>query len=122
MCIRDRVYILPNFFFVKKYFNEYWYIPLLMIFGSFSFWTYGTNGLRNGMATSVFIGALYFYDKNKWIMYALMALSYGFHNSLIIPIGAFLASGLYKKPKVYLYIWLAAIPLSLCLLYTSRCV
>jgi len=107
------VYILPNFFFVKKYFNEYWYIPLLMIFGSFSFWTYGTNGLRNGMATSVFIGALYFYDKNKWIMYALMALSYGFHNSLIIPIGAFLASGLYKKPKVYLYIWLAAIPLSL---------
>ena len=107
------IYILPNYFFVKKYFNEYWYIPLLMIFGSFSFWTYGTNGLRNGMATSIFIGALYYYDKNKWIMYGLMALSYGVHNSLMIPIGAFIVSGLYKNPKVYFYIWLAAIPLSL---------
>lgn len=107
------IYILPNYFFVKKYFNEYWYIPLLMIFGSFSFWTYGTNGLRNGMATSVFIGALCLYDRNKWLMYGLMALSYGIHNSLMIPIGAFIVSGLYKNPKVYLYIWLAAIPLSI---------
>ncbi|GGP06593.1 hypothetical protein GCM10010992_27210 [Cloacibacterium rupense] len=107
------IYILPNYFFVKKYFKDYWFIPLLMIFGSFSFWTYGTNGLRNGMATSIFIGALCYYDRNKWLMYGLMALSYGVHNSLMIPIGAFLASGLYKKPKVYLYIWLAAIPLSL---------
>lgn len=107
------IYILPNYFFVKKYFNEYWYIPLLMIFGSFSFWTYGTNGLRNGMATSVFIGALCLYDRNKWLMYGLMALSYGIHNSLMIPIGAFIVSGFYKNPKIYLYIWLAAIPLSI---------
>lgn len=107
------IYIIPNYFFVKKYFKEYWYIPLLMIFGSFSFWPYGTNGLRNGMATSVFIGALCLYDRNKWLMYGLMALSYGIHNSLMIPIGAFIVSGLYKNPKVYLYIWLAAIPLSI---------
>lgn len=107
------IYIIPNYFFVKKYFKEYWYIPLLMIFGSFSFWTYGTNGLRNGMATSVFIGALCLYDRNKWMMYGLMALSYGIHNSLMIPIGAFIVSGLYKNPKAYLYIWLAAIPLSI---------
>lgn len=107
------IYILPNYFFAKKYFKEYWYIPLLMIFGSFSFWTYGTNGLRNGMATSIFVGALCYYNRNKWIMYGLMALSYGVHNSLMIPIGAFVVSGLYKNPKAYLYIWLAAIPLSL---------
>lgn len=107
------IYILPNFFFVRKFFGEYWYVPLLMIFGSFSFWTYGTNGIRNGMATSIFIMGLYFYDRNKWIMYGLMALSYGFHNSLMIPVGAFVVSGLYKNPKVYLYIWLASIPLSL---------
>lgn len=107
------IYIIPNYFFVKKYFKEYWYIPLLMIFGSFSFWPYGTNGLRNGMATSVFIGALCLYDRNKWLMYGLMALSYGIHNSLMIPIGAFIVSGLYKNPKIYLYIWLAAIPLSI---------
>lgn len=107
------IYIMPNYLFTKKYFGEYWYVPLLMIFGSFSFWSFGTNGIRNGMATSIFIGALLFYDRNKWLMYGMMAISYGFHNSLMIPIGAFIVSGLYKNPKVYLYIWLAAIPLSI---------
>ena len=107
------IYILPNYFFVKKYFKEYWYIPLLMIFGSYSFWPFGVNGIRNGMATSIFILALLFYKNNKWVMYGLMALAYGIHNSLMIPIGAFIVSGLYKNPKVYLYIWLVAIPLSI---------
>lgn len=107
------IYIIPYFLFTRKYFKEYWFVPLLMVFGSFSFWPFGTNGIRNGIATSIFIGALYFYDRNKWVMYGLMALSYGFHNSLMIPIGAFIVSGLYKNPKIYLYIWLAAIPLSL---------
>lgn len=107
------IYILPNYFFVKKYFKEYWYIPLLMIFGSYSFWPFGVNGIRNGMATSIFTLALLFYKNNKWVMYGLMALAYGIHNSLMIPIGAFIVSGLYKNPKVYLYIWLVAIPLSI---------
>lgn len=106
------IYVVPYYFFTKKYFGEYWYIPLLMIFGSFSFWSFGTNGIRNGMGTSIFIIALYFYDRNKILMYILMLVSYQFHNSLMISIGAFLISGLYKNPKVYLYIWLAAIPLS----------
>ena len=107
------IYILPCYLFAKRYFSDYWFIPFLMMVGSFSFWPYGTNGLRNGMATSLFILALVFYHQQKWLMYALMALAYGFHNSLLIPIGAFVVSGLYKNSKVYLYIWLAAIPLSL---------
>ena len=76
------------------------------------FWPFGTNGIRNGLGTSLFIFALYFYER-KFLMYAIMTLSFGMHNSLIIPIAAFVVSGIYKNPKVYLYIWLAAIPLSL---------
>ena len=109
----DFIYIIPCYLFAKKYFSEYWFIPFLMMVGSFSFWSYGTNGIRNGMATSLFIFSLLFYQKQKWLMYPIMGLAYGFHNSLMIPIAAFLVSGLYKNPKIYLYIWLAAIPLSL---------
>lgn len=107
------IYLLPLYFFSKKYFSIFWFIPFLMLIGSFSFWPYGTNGLRNGMATSLFIFSLLFYEKQKWLMYIIMAIAYGFHNSLMIPIFAFVLSGLYKNPKNYFYIWLVAIPLSL---------
>ena len=35
------------------------------------------------------------------------------HSSLSIPILAFVIANMYKNPKAYLYVWLAAIPLSL---------
>ena len=108
----DIVYIIPCYLFSKKYFNRYWFYAFFMFVGSFSFWAYGTNGIRNGMATAIFILGLCYYDK-KWLMYFWFWMSFMFHSSLIIPIAAFIASGVYKNPKIYLYIWLAAIPLSL---------
>ncbi|MDP9956822.1 hypothetical protein J2X97_002481 [Epilithonimonas hungarica] len=106
------IYILPCFWFSKKYFGAYWFYAFFMFVGSFSFWAYGTNGIRNGMATSIFIFALCYYEK-KALMYFFFIIAFLFHGSLLIPLAAFIASGLYKDPKVYLYIWLAAIPLSL---------
>lgn len=106
------IYILPMYFFSRKYCGSYWFFAFLMFCISFSFWPYGVNGIRNGMATSVFIWGLVFYDR-KWLMYSLFVLSFGIHNSLIIPIAAFLTASVYKNPKIYLYIWLACIPLSL---------
>lgn len=105
-------YVLPLYFFSKKYCGTYWFFTFFLFAASFSFWPYGVNGIRNGMATSLFILGLVFYDK-KWIMYSIFAISFGIHNSLIIPIAAFITAGIWKNPKVYLYIWLASIPLSL---------
>lgn len=106
------IYIFPMYFFAKKYGGSYWYFVFIIFIGSYMFWPFATNGIRNGLGTSIFILALYFY-KRKMLMYVLMVLSFSIHNSLVIPFAAFLVSGLYKNPKVYLYIWLAAIPLSL---------
>lgn len=108
----DVLYILPCFLFSHKYFEKYWFFAMFMFLSSYSFWTYGTNGLRNGLGTSFFIMGLYFYDKKYW-MYFWFVLGYFMHASIVIPIAAFIVSGLYKNPKIYLYIWLAAIPLSL---------
>ena len=108
----DILYILPCLFFSQKYFGRYWFFAMFMFISSFSFWTYGTNGLRNGLATSFFIMGLYFYSKKYW-MYFWFVLGYFMHASLVIPIAAFVVSGIYKNPKIYVYIWLLAIPLSL---------
>lgn len=106
------LYILPCYIFSKKYFGIYWYYVFFIFVGSYMFWPFGTNGIRNGLGTAIFILSLCFYNR-KILMYPLMALSFGMHNSLLIPIAAFIVSGIYKNPKVYLYIWLASIPLSL---------
>ncbi len=106
------IYTLPCFVFSRKYGGSYWFFVFFIFVSSYMFWPYGTNGIRNGIGTSLFILALCFYQK-KIIMYLIMALSVGIHNSLAIPIIAFLVSGVYKNPKIYLYVWLAAIPISL---------
>lgn len=106
------LYTLPCYFFSKKYGGDNWYFIFFIFIGSFMFWGFGTNGIRNGIATSFFILSLCFYDK-RILMYSLMVLSYLLHSSLIIPITAFVVSGFYKNPKIYMYIWLSAIPLSL---------
>ena len=106
------IYTIPGYIFSRKFGGSYWFFVFFIFVGSLMFWPFGTNGIRNGLGTSIFILALCFYDK-KILMYALMAFSVGIHSSLIIPIAAFLFAGLYKNPKIYLAIWLVAIPLSL---------
>lgn len=106
------LYIFPCYVFSRKFCGSYWYFVFFIFTASLMFWPFGTNGIRNGLATSVFIWALCFYNK-KYLMYALMALAFGIHNSMIIPIAGFAVAGVYKNPKLYLYIWLIAIPLSL---------
>lgn len=110
--IVDILYLTPCILFSKKYFGRYWFFGMLMFISSFSFWSYGVNGLRNGLGTAFFILGLYFYNK-KVAMYISFLLGYFMHASIIIPIAAFIVASLYKHPKIYLYIWIAAIPLSL---------
>lgn len=106
------IYVLPYYLFSKKYFGSYWCYAFFMFVCGYLFWVFGTNGVRNGLGTSLFMLGLYFYNKKLW-MYLCLVLGYFMHASLIIPIAAFIVSGLYKNPKAYLVIWLLAIPLSL---------
>lgn len=106
------LYTLPNYLFAKKYGGKYWFYVFFMFVGSFMFWAFGTNGIRNGLATSLFILALTYYDK-KFLCYSLIAVGMGMHSSLAITAMAFAVAGFNKNPKWYLWIWLLAIPLSL---------
>ncbi|MFH6772695.1 EpsG family protein [Gaetbulibacter aestuarii] len=110
--LMDIIYIYPLYLFSKKYFKQYWYYSFLVLIVSFSFYSYGTNGIRNGAATSLFVLGLCF-PENKiktGICFITAAL---FHKSLTLPIGAYLLTLMYNNPKTYLIAWLAAIPVSL---------
>lgn len=112
--IVDVLYIIPMYLFSKKHFKRYWFFCFFMLMASFSFWPYGTNGLRNGLATSFFLWGLVYYKDNRPLMFGFFALGFMMHNSLIIAIAAYgVAYVLRDKPKIILGGWLAAIPVSL---------
>lgn len=106
------IYVLPIFFACRKWFGEYWAYGFAMAAFSISFFAYGVNTIRNGMATSIFILAISNFDR-KWLMISVLLLSTFFHKSLFIPIAAFSAAWIFPKPRIYLFFWIASIFLSL---------
>jgi hypothetical protein len=107
-------YILPMYIIAKKLFKAYWFYGFLMLVVSFQFYTYGVNGIRNGMATSFFLLGLAYYDK-KAALITFFTIAVLFHQTLVLPILAYVLTLFYKNPKTYLYVWAAAIPLSIAL-------
>lgn len=107
-------YLFPLYRVSKVFFKQYWFYSFLMFAVSFSFWTYGTNGIRNGIACSIFLWGLSYYH-NKIIMGIIFFISIQIHQTLLLPVMAFSIAFFYTKPKIFLMGWLAAIPLSIAL-------
>jgi len=107
------LYIVPLYIVSKKWFKEYWFYAFLMLAGSFSFWAYGTNGVRNGIASSIFLLAI---SRDKKIFQApWFILAVGFHTTMLLPTLGWVMTWFYNVPRSYFYFWLAVIPLSLAL-------
>lgn len=107
------LYILPLYLASKKYFGKFWVYSFFMLVISMSFWAYGTNGIRNGLATSFFIFAL---SRVKlWSKILFMIVAVLFHKSLLLVAFAFIISKYYTNTKAYLLAWFITIPLSLAL-------
>lgn len=105
------LYVYPLYLVSKKWFPNYWFYAFLLLVSSFSFWSFGTNGIRNGLATSVF---LYGVSKEKRLLQiGFILLAIGVHKSLILPSLGFLVAQFYNKPKVMIAFWVLCIPLSL---------
>lgn len=107
------LYVFPLYYASKKWLGGNNYLLFLMLLASFSFWPYGTNGMRNGIATSLFI--LGISCRVRFWQFGLIGISYFVHGSMIVPIFAFILSRLYKNPRHYLIGWLLSIPFSLVL-------
>lgn len=108
------LYIVPLYSASKKWFRVDSYFIFLMLIASFSFWPYGTNGIRNGIATSFVIYGLSL-TKNNYIKYGVFLIAYLIHGSVLIPIAAYVLTLFYKNTQHYLIGWMLAIPLSIAL-------
>jgi hypothetical protein len=107
------IYVMPLYAFSKKIFKDYWFYSFFILVLSFSFWAYGTNGIRNGIATSLF---LYAVSKNNKVWIGVwMFIAFSIHQSVMIPIFAYVIAMFYKNTKVMMFGWLLAIPLSFAL-------
>ncbi len=107
------LYLYPMYRISKKFFGIYWFYAFFMLIASYSFWSYGVNGIRNGIATSIFLLALSV--NKKYIAYAMIIFSFFLHKSMIIPLAAYFMSEFFKNTKSYILFWIATIPLSLVL-------
>ena len=74
------LYIIPLYSVSKKLFKDYWFYAFIMFVTSFSFWAYGVNGIRNGVATSVFLYGMT-RDK-KTSRNAILLSTFLFHKSI----------------------------------------
>lgn len=96
----------------KRLFDRYGYLAFLVVIGSFSFYSYGINGIRNGMAAAIMILALSYLDTNKWkaVLWAFVAVNV--HNSMLLPVAAMIACLVHNNTKHYFYFWVLSIVVS----------
>jgi len=105
------LYIIPLWVVCKKWFKNYWFYGFLMLVSTLTFWAYGTNGIRNGIASSFFLLALSREKLGYKILW--LFLSINFHSSMVLPILAFGLTYFKNSTNLYFKIWLLCIPLSL---------
>jgi len=115
------IYVGSMYWACKRMLPQYLLIAFLMCITAFSFWSFGTNGIRNGMAISlVFLALSFVKPKKKYLtpnLFALLLcfLAMGIHKSTILPIFAAGAAVFYTDTRRYIYFWVACIVLSLLL-------
>lgn len=105
------LYIYPLYLVSKKWFKNYWFYSFLFLIASFSFWGYGVNGIRNGIAGSFFLLAIS-KDKRLW-QAVLLFVAISFHKAMLLPTLGFVIAQFYNKPKQMILFWMLCIPLSI---------
>lgn len=105
------LYVVPIYIVCKKWFKKYWFYGFLFLVISFTFWSYGVNGIRNGIAGSLFLFGL---SRDKRLFQILLIiLAIGFHKSMMLPAIGYILVQFYNNPKGYIILWVLCIPLSL---------
>lgn len=89
---------------MRKLFPKDTLLAMIMYCGTFCVFGGAVNGIKNGMALSVFLCALAYKDNWK-IFIPLLALSIGFHHSMQLSLAVFALCLFYKKTNRYYLAW-----------------
>lgn len=93
------------------------FVAILFCFISFQCFSFGTNGLRNGMASSIMLLAITFLNhEKKWqiiISLLLMYVSINVHKSMTLPgLCAIVSYFIHRDLKYAIFFWFASIIIS----------
>lgn len=106
------IYVGALWWAFKRIFKEDYLIPFIVAMGMFTFWSYGVNGIRNGMAASIIILALT-YRQNLVVFALLFFIALGIHKSLYLILFAGIIAFFIEDSRIFLGIWLGCILISL---------
>ena len=92
----------------RKLFPRDTLLAFIVYLAAFSTFSYGTNGVKAGMAASTFLVALAYYDK-LWLTIPLALFTYTQHHSMSLVIASYFIVLLVKNPKYYFVGWLVSL-------------
>lgn len=92
----------------RRMFGVGWFIPFLTMCAMFTFWVYGVNGIRNGMAAAVMILGFAFRDNLKVLVICAL-LAVGLHKSMMLLIAAGACAWIVTDTRLYVAAWFACI-------------
>lgn len=104
------IYLVPLRLASQRALGHYWPLAFLLLIGHISFYGFAVNGIRNGMAMSIFVLALTF---RGWRAVLLMALAVGTHASLLLPVIAYALTYLRFSVRWALLFWCGCLMVSL---------
>lgn len=114
--IVEVLYIVPMILACMRLMKKNYDLAILFCFAAFSFFTYGVNGIRNGMACSLVTLALTYLNGNlgNKIVCALLAfLAVNIHGSTALPILCMVVAYYIRSPRFMFVFWAFSIFLSL---------
>ena len=105
MIIFAVVYFGMMYVACRKLFPQDTLLAFIVYLAAFSTFSYGTNGMKAGMAASTFLVAIAYYDK-LWISIPLALFTYTQHHSMSLVIASYLIVLFFKNTKYYFAGWL----------------
>ena len=97
----------------RKLFPKDTLLAFVVYLAAFSTFSYATNGMKAGMAASIFLVALAYYEK-PLISIPIALFTYGMHHSMLLVIVAYFCVLIIKKPKFYFIIWCVSLCVAAC--------
>ena len=98
------IYFSGIFIACRRMFPGNTLAALLVYLGALSTFSYSVNGIKAGVAASIFLVALTFYNR-KWLMLLFAIISLGIHHSMQLCLFGLILALLYDNPKFYFGIW-----------------
>lgn len=105
------IYFLCAYLACRKLFPKDTFLSYLVFLAAFSTFSYATNGIKAGVASSIFLLAIA-YRENHILSIILALISLGFHHAMQMVVAAFFIVSVLRQPKIYIFFWTICIILA----------